>query len=212
MKYFENLNPLLMTDFYKTIHHLAYVPKLDFLWSYWTMRKSRYEKLEKGVVFGHQATFKKYLIEEFNEKFFNRPLEDVIAEYKRIIANTMSIQASDTTEIEKLHKLGYLPIRVRALPEGTVANIKTPVYEFTNTVKGYGWLVNYLETYLSVNIWHPINSATVAWRYRQAVNDYFEKTVSKNAVKRVEDGKVIDFTSDKLNDVCYSISTVRERK
>ena len=107
MKYFENLNPLLMTDFYKTIHHLAYVPKLDFLWSYWTMRKSRYEKLEKGVVFGHQATFKKYLIEEFNEKFFNRPLEDVIAEYKRIIANTMSIQASDTTEIEKLHKLGY---------------------------------------------------------------------------------------------------------
>ena len=72
MKYFENLNPLLMTDFYKTIHHLAYVPKLDFLWSYWTMRKSRYEKLEKGVVFGHQATFKKYLIEEFNEKFGNR--------------------------------------------------------------------------------------------------------------------------------------------
>ena len=201
MKYFENLNPLLMTDFYKTIHHLAYVPKLDFLWSYWTMRKSRYEKLEKGVVFGHQATFKKYLIEEFNEKFFNRPLEDVIAEYKRIIANTMSIQASDTTEIEKLHKLGYLPIRVRALPEGTVANIKTPVYEFTNTVKGYGWLVNYLETYLSVNIWHPINSATVAWRYRQAVNDYFEKTVSKNAVKKVKDGKVVDFVSDKLNDV-----------
>lgn len=201
MNNFEKLSPMLLTDFYKTIHHLAYVPKLDFLWSYWTLRKSRYDNLTKGVVFGHQATFKKYLIDEFNEKFFNRPLEEVVAEYKRIIANTMSVQASDTTEIEKLHKLGYLPIRVRALPEGTVANIKTPVYEFTNTVKGYGWLVNYLETYLSVNIWHPINSATVAWRYRQAVNDYFEKTVSKNAVKKVVDGKIIDFTSDKLNDV-----------
>lgn len=201
MSNFEKLSPLLMTDFYKTIHHLAYVPKLDFLWSYWTMRKSRYENLEKGVVFGHQATFKKYLIEDFNEKFFNRPLEDVVNEYKRFISNTMSVQASDTTEIEKLHKLGYLPIRIRALPEGTLANIKTPVYEFTNTVKGYGWLVNYLETYLSVNIWHPINSATVAWRYRQAVNDYFNKTVSPIAVKKIVNGTEINYFTNTLNAV-----------
>lgn len=201
MSNFEKLNPMLLTDFYKTIHHLAYVPKLEYLWSYWTPRKSRYDECDYAVVYGHQGTFKEYLIEKFNKNFFNRPLEEVKAEYIRIISNTMSVQAADTTEIEKLHKLGYLPIRIRALPEGTVANIRTPIYEITNTVSGYGWLVNYLETYLSVNIWHPINSATVALRYRKLVNEYFDKTVSKYSNIKIVDNEKINSYTDTLNDI-----------
>ena len=201
MSKFENLSPMLLTDFYKTIHHLAYVPKLEYLVSYWTPRKSRYEDCDYAVVYGHQGTFKRYLIEVFNKNFFDRPLDEVKAEYVRYISNTMSIQAADTTEIEKLHKLGYLPIRIKALPEGTVAKIRTPIYEITNTVSGYGWLVNYLETYLSVNIWHPINSATVALRYRKLVNEYFDKTVSKNGYERVVDGKRIMSFTNTLNDI-----------
>ena len=52
---FENLSPMLMTDFYKTIHHLAYVPKLDYLVSYWTPRMSRIEGVDKVISFGQQA-------------------------------------------------------------------------------------------------------------------------------------------------------------
>ena len=109
MSRFERLIPMLLTDFYKTIHHLAYVPKLEYLVSYWTPRKSRYEDCNKAVVFGLQGTAKKYLIEYFNEHFFKRPIEEIKEEYIRYIANTMSVQAADTTILEALHSLGYLP-------------------------------------------------------------------------------------------------------
>lgn len=194
----KKINPLLLTDFYKTIHHLAYVPGLEYLVSYWTPRMSRYEYIDKAVVFGMQAFIKEYLIEYFNENFFGRDKTDVIDEYKRIIANTMTAQAADTTEIEKLYDLGYLPIKIKAVPEGTRVNIKTPVYEISNTVKGFGWLVNYLETFISVNVWYPMNSASVAYAYRQVVNKYYDKTVSEKAAKRIDfnNGKCIETETD----------------
>lgn len=173
----KSLNPMLMTDFYKTIHHLAYIPKLEYLVSYWTPRMTRIEGVDKVVSFGQQAMFKEYLIDMFNENFFNKPWEEIEADYVEFITNTMTAQAADTTELKKLHDLGYLPIRIKSVAEGERVNIKTPMFEVTNTVKGFGWLVNYLETYMSVNIWHPMTTATIAYEYRKIVNYYFDKTV-----------------------------------
>ena len=177
IKNVRKLNPMLMTDFYKTIHHLAYIPKLDYLVSYWTPRMTRIDGVEKVVSFGQQAMVKEYLINLFNDNFFNRDWEEVKAEYEELISNTMTVQASDTTEMKRLHDLGYLPIRIKSVAEGERVNIKTPMFEVTNTVKGFGWLVNYLETYMSVNIWFPMTTATIAYEYRKIVNKYFEKTV-----------------------------------
>ena len=177
IKNVRKLNPMLMTDFYKTIHHLAYIPKLDYLVSYWTPRMTRIEGVDKVVSFGQQAMVKEYLINLFNDNFFNRDWEEVKAEYEELISNTMTVQASDTSEMKRLHDLGYLPIRIKSVAEGERVNIKTPMFEVTNTVKGFGWLVNYLETYMSVNIWFPMTTATIAYEYRKIVNKYFEKTV-----------------------------------
>ena len=177
VKNVRKLNPMLMTDFYKTIHHLAYIPKLDYLVSYWTPRMTRIEGVDKVVSFGQQAMVKEYLINLFNDNFFNRDWEEVKAEYEELISNTMTVQASDTSEMKRLHDLGYLPIRIKSVAEGERVNIKTPMFEVTNTVKGFGWLVNYLETYMSVNIWFPMTTATIAYEYRKIVNKYFEKTV-----------------------------------
>lgn len=173
----HSVNPMLETDFYKTIHHLAYVPGLEYLTSYWTPRMSRIEGIDKVVMFGLQALIKEHLIDAFNEYFFSRPWDELEREYKRVIANTMSIQASDTSEMKKLYDLGYLPIMIKAVPEGYRVNIKTPMFEISNTVAGFGWLVNYLETYISVNIWQPMTAATIAYSYRELVETYFEKTV-----------------------------------
>ena len=181
----KRINPMLMTDFYKTIHHLAYVPKMENLVSYWTPRMTRKEEIDKVVMFGLQALIKEHLINDFNDNFFNVDWNTIEKEYKTVIANTMSVQASDTTEIKKLHDLGYLPIEIKAVAEGERVNIKTPMFEISNTVKGYGWLVNYLETYISVNIWHPMTSASIAYSFREVVNEYFDKTVGKYGVVRV---------------------------
>lgn len=180
------INSMFLTDFYKTIHHLAYVDKMDSLVSYWTPRMTRIEGVDKVVMFGLQATIKKYLIENFNENFFNRPKADVIKEYKRVIANTMTEQAANTDFLESLHDLGYLPIQIKAVAEGTRVNIKTPMFEIRNTVKGFGWVVNYLETLISCNVWLPMTSATKAYIYREIVNKYFYLTVSEKAIQKVE--------------------------
>lgn len=190
---FENINPFLLTDFYKTVHHLAYVPKMEYLTSYWTPRKSRIENVDKVVMFGLQAFIKKYLIYYFDKNFFNTPWNEIEKEYKRTIINCMNEAASDTTELKKLHDLGYLPLRISAVDEGERVNIKTPMIEITNTVAGFGWLVNYLETTISCNIWHPMTTATIGYEYRKFVNRYFNETVSDVAIKRVDiiDGKFV---------------------
>lgn len=177
---FKGHNPFVETDFYKAIHRLAYVPSLDYLVSYWTPRMSRFNaigKIDKVVMFGMQAFIKEHLIYDFNTYFFNRPWDELEAEYVRLMGNTMTKQAADVEGMKALYDLGYLPIRISAVPEGVRVNVKTPMFEIRNTVKGFGWLVNYLETYISVNIWHPMTAASIAYRYREIVHDFFEKTV-----------------------------------
>ncbi|MGL4772551.1 MAG: nicotinate phosphoribosyltransferase [Clostridium sp.] len=177
-------NPLLLTDFYKTIHHMCYAEGMTKLVSYWTPRMSRKEDMNKVVCFGLQPFLKKYLVEYFNDNFFNRAKNEVVLEYKRVIEKTMGKIAADTEHIEKLHDLGYLPIQIKAVPEGTRVNIKTPMIEITNTHEEFAWLVNYLETFMSCHIWQPMTSATIAYRYREIVSKYFEKTVSNGIIKK----------------------------
>ena len=83
------INPFLLTDFYKTIHHLCYAKGMTKLVSYWTPRMSRKDNIDKVVMFGLQPFLKKYLIQYFNENFFHKDKEAVVYEYKRIIAKTM---------------------------------------------------------------------------------------------------------------------------
>lgn len=178
------LSPLLLTDFYKTIHHKCYAPGMTKLVSYWTPRMSRKETMDKVVMFGLQLFIKKYLIKYFNDNFFNRSKDEVVAEYKRIISKTMGAIEADTEHIEALHQLGYLPIEIKAVPEGERVNIKTPMIEISNTHEDFAWLVNYLETFMSCNIWQPMTSATIAYRYREIMKKYYNLTVDNGDVRR----------------------------
>ena len=178
------INPLLLTDFYKTIHHMCYAEDMTKLVSYWTPRMSRKENMNKVVMFGLQPFLKKYLIEYFNDNFFNRDKEEVVYEYKRIISRAMGNIAADTKHIEALHDLGYLPIQIKAVEEGLRVNIKTPMIEITNTHPNFAWLVNYLETFMSCNIWQPMTSATIAYRYREIIDKYFELSVENGDVRK----------------------------
>lgn len=108
------INPMLLTDFYKTIHHMCYVEGMTKLVSYWTPRISRKENMDKVVMFGLQSFLKKYLIKYFNDNFFSESKGKMVKEYKRVISRTMGDIAADTTHIEKLHDLGYLPIEIKA--------------------------------------------------------------------------------------------------
>lgn len=178
------INPFLLTDFYKTIHHMCYAEGMTKLVSYWTPRMSRKEDINKVVMFGLQPFLKKYLINYFDENFFKKNKEEVVSEYKRVISKTLGNIAADTMHIEALHDLGYLPIQIKAVSEGLRVNIKTPMIEITNTHEDFAWLVNYLETFMSCNIWQPMTSATIAYRYREIIEKYFNLTVDNGDIKK----------------------------
>ncbi|MEC3435144.1 nicotinate phosphoribosyltransferase, partial [Bacillus cereus] len=132
------------------------------------------------VVFGIQSFVKKYLVDYFDEHFFSRPLEDVVAEYVRYMKHTLFIEEPKAAHIIELHKLGYMPLQVKALPEGTLAPIKVPVLTVENTrpdLVSTFWITNYLETIMSNEIWLPMTSATVSYQYRKLLIDMAMKTV-----------------------------------
>lgn len=167
----------LLCDFYKVSHKDQYPEGTEYIYSTWTPRRSLVEGIEEVVAFGFQSFIKKYLIGYFNENFFGRSKEDVVAEYKRVIKFTLGIPEVDASHIEALHDLGYLPIKIKAVKEGTLVPLRVPMLTIENTHKDFFWLTNYLETLLSAELWMPTTSATIAFQYRKILTAYAKRTV-----------------------------------
>lgn len=172
-----DMNPLLLIDFYKATHSSQYPKGVTKLVSYFTPRMSRIEGQDKLVMFGLQAFIKEYLIEKFNRFFFNRPKNEVVSEYKAVMDGTLGSGAYDIQKISELHDLGYLPLEIRAVPEGSRVNIKVPMIEISNTHPRFAWLVNTIETMMSCSLWHAMVSANVGCMYREIVSRYYGETV-----------------------------------
>lgn len=178
-EYDQPISPLLLTDFYKICHKSFYNPETKKLVSYWTPRKSRLEGIDSVVMFGLQAYIKKYLIDYFNLHFFDKQWFDIQDEYMDVIGSSLSpeIAAKELEAFHELHKLGYLPIEIRAVPEGTIVPIGCPMIQFENTDPRFFWLINYLETLSSCNLWFSSTAATIANTSRQIVDEWYDKTV-----------------------------------
>jgi nicotinamide phosphoribosyltransferase len=123
--------------------------------------------VDSVVFFGLQYFIKEYLVKQWNENFFSRPVEEVVAKYKRRVDNALGKDAVPMDHIRELHALGYLPIRILALPEGTRVPIGTPPVVIHSTHESGFWLPNYLETILSCTLWQACTSATIAREYRK---------------------------------------------
>ncbi|WP_108801711.1 nicotinate phosphoribosyltransferase [Aquimarina sp. Aq107] len=173
------MNPLLLTDGYKLGHKEQYPDGTTLVYSNWTPRKSRIEGIDHVVFFGLQYFIKEYLIKRFNEDFFNQPKEEVVADYKKYVDNYLGVDY-DTEHIAALHDLGYLPIEIKALAEGTEVPIRVPMFTLVNTKSEFFWLTNYLETLLSSIIWQPCTSATIAKQYQKILSKYAIETDKEN--------------------------------
>jgi nicotinamide phosphoribosyltransferase len=119
------------------------------------------------VFFGLQGFIQSFLIDDWNEHFFKLPKETAIAEYKRVMDNALGKDSIPTDHLEQLHDLDYLPIEIKALPEGSRVNLKVPMFTITNTLPEFFWLPNYLETALSAGVWKSCTTATIAYEYKK---------------------------------------------
>ena len=181
---------ILMSDYYKQAHAEQYPEGITKLISYATARMTRMPKEmlgDKLTVFGIQSYVKDFLIERFNETFFNVPLEEAMAEYEMVIGDTFPLQYVNTGKFEELHKLGYLPVEVGCLAEGTRVPIRSafelpegqcqvPFMYIINTHPDFPWITEFLESVTSSEVWYPMAIANQAYYYRDIVNFWYGKT------------------------------------
>lgn len=170
------LNPTLLCDFYKLSHREQYPEGTEVVYSTWTPRSGRHApNVEKVVVFGVQGAIYE-LMRTFNKAFFEQPKFAITSEYKRVVHKSLGVENVDTSHIEDLHDLGYLPIKIKSLDEGTLVNFNTPILTIENTDPRFFWLTNYLETYLSALLWKPCTTATIANVYRMLLDTHGVET------------------------------------
>lgn len=179
----KKTNPMLLIDFYKAVHAEMLPKDMTKSVSYFTPRMSRVDMWDKVVMFGLQGFIKTYLIDYFEENFFRRSFDEVIREYRHVMDNALGADAYSITKIENLHKLGYLPIEIWALPEGTKVPMHVPMFGITNTKEEFAWLPQSLESLISAEMWHPMLAATVGVTYREIVNKYYDETCDDDILR-----------------------------
>lgn len=177
-----NINPIFAIDFYKVDHRRQYPEGTTEIYSNFTPRyyKKSHSLLsdydEQIVIFGIQGFLQSFFIEQWKSCFFKQPKHIVISEYKKQIEICLNIKDFDCTHLEALHDLGYLPIRIKAIPEGCRVPIGVPVLTIVNTHPDFFWLTNYLETAISASLWKAMTTATIAFEFKRLLTKYALKT------------------------------------
>lgn len=184
----KNTNPMIFSDYYKQGHPEYYPKGLDYLFTCGTARMTRIEGMDHFVPFGIQGFAQDYLIERFNSGFFNKPKEQAVNEVKEFIENTFDCCSFDIQRIADLHDLGYLPVKMWAVPEGTPLPIysqkgnpnvvQVPFMAYESTHPKFAWVAEFLESITSVQVWYPSLIATISkFGYRNIVDKHWEKSV-----------------------------------
>src|ERR1051325_10954060 len=169
------LNALTLKDGYKVDHRSQYPEGSEKVYTNSTFRSSRDPRYKVIVNFGLQGALKE-LQEVWQDSFFSKPKEEVVAKYKRRINNYLGPDAITFDHVAALHDLGYLPLLVKGLPEGMLVPVGVPTFTITNTLPEFFWLPNFLETVLSAYTWKQSTNATIAFEYRKALTAAAQET------------------------------------
>lgn len=155
------LNPILQTDSYKLSHWWQLPPDTRRVYSYLSSR---------GGFFPHTLFFGlQYILKAY---FCGIVLRDYhISEAAKVTQahfgnNAVFNLAGWNALLEKHH--GRLPLRIRAVPEGTVVPVHNCLMTIENTDPEFPWLTNWAETML-LQVWYPITVATLSFEIKQAI-------------------------------------------
>lgn len=168
---------LLLSDTYKQTHDRMYPKGIKKLVSYWVPRKSMLTNMDHMVFFGLHIFIKEYLFDYFEENFFNLDISEVNEFYTHSMNTQLGPDGYDIEKIYNLWMLKYLPLKIRAIKEGTLVPMGVPCIEITNTKDGFAWLVQWVECILQVELWKICNHATMGYMYHQIAAKYYKKTV-----------------------------------
>ncbi|KZN37474.1 nicotinate phosphoribosyltransferase [Pseudoalteromonas luteoviolacea] len=158
-------NIILNADSYKASHFKQYPEGTSQVSSYIEPRGGHYQK---AVFFGLQMFIKTYL---------TKPLtHNDVDEAKEILElHSVPFHEAGWRHIVDKHD-GLLPIKIQALPEGSVVPISNALVQVINTDPKCAWLTSYVETALLRAIWYPTTVATVSYHCKQVIRKYMQET------------------------------------
>jgi nicotinamide phosphoribosyltransferase len=158
-------NILLNTDSYKVSMFKQYPLGTTNVYSYIESRGGRYDRT---VFFGLQAFIKEYLLAPITQM-------DIDIADEILTAHGEPFNRAGWQYILDKHN-GYLPVVIRAVPEGTVVPVRNVLATIENTDPECFWLTTYLETALLRAVWYGTTVATQSWSIKQVIKDFLEKT------------------------------------
>lgn len=175
------LHAASVTDGYKLSHAPMYADGTTKVYSNLTPRSDKIylrncTKFYDGklVFVGAQGAVQE--IKEMWDVFFASPKEVVVGKYARRMAGYLGGNEIAVKCMDNLHDLGFLPLEIKSLPEGSKVKMGIPVMTITNTLASFYWLTNYLETVLSDLVWKTATNATIAAEYKAICKHYAELT------------------------------------
>jgi len=160
-------NLLVSTDDYKVQHKEMMVPGTNKSYSYLECRGSRTDGLDYSVFFGLQYYLKEY--------FSRAVTHSDVDHLERILNHVNGPGSVNMQKFRDLADLGYLPLRIKAVPEGTVMPLKHVMLTLTNTDPDFGWFVQYVESLL-LKVWLPITVAANSYRFFRMFSGLAQKS------------------------------------
>ncbi len=165
------------TDSYKLSHWTQYPPGMTKMMSYF---ESRGGEFESCTLFGLQYVLHRYL---------SKPVVHADVDEMAAFADAHGVPFNREGWDYIVRELcGRMPVRIRAIPEGTVVPTGLPILTIESTDENVPWIVSWLETAL-VRLWEPCTVAIASRESKQILADYLAWTA--------DDPESIDF---KLHD------------
>jgi nicotinamide phosphoribosyltransferase len=161
----KKISMILNTDSYKVSHYEQYPEGTTNVFSYIESRGGEYDHT---LFFGLQAFIKDYLLTPITIDDINEG-EEV---YK---LHGVPFNRKGWMHILMRHD-GYLPIRIKAVREGTIVPTHNVLVTVENTDPKVPWLTSYVETALLRAIWYPTTVATISNSIRKVIKSYLEDT------------------------------------
>jgi nicotinamide phosphoribosyltransferase len=161
------INPLLQTDVYKLGHLEQYPDGTDTVYSHLIARSDK--KFPDVLFFGLQYYLQRYL----SQKLQPWMADELIEVRNNILGSTSKVVAS---KLHDLCDLGYWPLKIKAVEEGTVMPTRQVLMTIRNTHPDFAWTVGFVESLL-LKVWYPTTVATQCWQYRKLVEKYWRETV-----------------------------------
>lgn len=162
-------NIIMLSDSYKVSHHVQYPPDTKKVYSYFESRGGEFYYTK---FFGLQYIIKRYLE---GQVVTHEKIDYAKAMFKsHFFGNEKLFNEKGWRYIADKHN-GRLPLKIKAVPEGTNVPVSNVLVTIENTDPECYWLTNYVETLL-VQVWYPTTVCTISNHMKQILLEALEKS------------------------------------